>query len=527
MSLSAAISKILLVEDSPTDAFLAREELEASSASGSFDIAHTETLAEARELLREEKFDAIVLDLNLPDSDGFETFELLRDAAPDVALIVFSGQDDEELAMRAVKTGAQDYVVKGQRGLLPRVVRYAIERNRAQLERRQFEEQLVQAHKLEMVGRLSAGVAHDFNNILSVIMGYNDLILSRVENDDALRGYAEEVRHAAQLASGVTRQLLIFSRRERLEPLFLDLNDVIRGMERMLRRLAGENIDFTLALEEEIGRVHADPSFIGQVIMNLVVNARDAMPGGGSLVIGTGRVVVEPGDALGKNPGLAPGAYAMFSVRDTGCGIPEAVRTHMFEAFFTTKEKDQGTGLGLAICQNVIEQSGGAISVESEPGQGAVFRVYLPLAEERKARFASGGLEPSVLKGSETVLLVEDEPAVRQVASTVLEDMGYRVLLASNGEEGLRVAEDHEGSPIRLVVTDLVMPRMGGRMMAEWLKCLDPELKIVFTSGYVAEVESSTNLPEMDMAFLPKPYTPDALTRLVREMLNCSTEKLI
>jgi signal transduction histidine kinase len=389
MHMNAEILKVLLVEDSPTDAFLSREELAMPAAWGRFEVVHVETFAEAGEQMRAQSFDAILLDLNLPDSDGFETFERLHGATPDIAIIVLSGQNDEMLATRAVKAGAQDYMVKGQRGLLPRVVHYAIERNRAQLERRRFEEQLVQAHKLEMVGRLSAGVAHDFNNILSVIMGYNDLILGRVEDDDCLCGYAEEIRHAAQLASGLTRQLLIFSRSERLEPAILDLNDVIRDMDRMLRRLAGEDIEFTLRLDETIGHVHADSGFIGQVIMNLVVNARDAMPGGGSLMIETENVVVSRGGTLDGGSALAPGPYVMFSVRDTGCGLSDAVRARIFEAFFTTKEKDQGTGLGLAICQNVIEQSGGYISVESELGKGTIFRVYLPRVGEKEVRFTS------------------------------------------------------------------------------------------------------------------------------------------
>jgi signal transduction histidine kinase len=405
--MNAEILRVLLVEDSPTDAFLAREELAQPAAWGSFDVARAETLEEALERLGEQTFDAIVLDLNLPDCDGFETFERLRAGAPDTALVVLSGQDDELLATRAVKAGAQDYVVKGQGGLLPRVVHYAIERNRAQLERRRFEEQLVQARKLEMVGRLSAGVAHDFNNILSVIMGYNDLILSLVEEDEALRGYAEEIRHSAQLASGLTRQLLIFSRREELAPTLVDLNDVLRDMERMLRRLAGTDVDFALSLDDTIGRVHADSGFIGQVIMNLVVNARDAMPGGGALTIGTETVLLRPGDALVTGAGLAPAPHAVIPVRDTGQGIAAEVRERIFEAFFTTKEKDQGTGLGLAICQNIVEQSGGAIAVESSPGCGTTFRVHLPIVPEREER-------PAETHAGDDAFVMDGEPLIAE-----------------------------------------------------------------------------------------------------------------
>jgi signal transduction histidine kinase len=517
----AEVIKVLLLEDSPSDTFLVCEELSVPAIWGAFNVEHVETLADALAVLATAEFDAIVLDLNLPDSDGFETFTRLYGAVPDTAVIVLSGQDDELLATRAVKAGAQDYVVKGQGGLLPRVVRYAVERTRAQVERRKLEEQFVQAHKMEMVGRLSAGVAHDFNNILSVIMGYNDLMLSRFDPEDSMRNHAEEIQHAAERAAALTRQLLIFSRQETLEPSILNVNDVIRGMDKMLRRLAGEDIEFVLHLEDRIGRIHADSGFIGQILMNLVVNARDAMPNGGKLRIETAQMKIGAGATAtaGSFSRPVPGSYAVLSVIDTGCGMTDAVRSRIFEAFFTTKDKDQGTGLGLAICQNIVEQSGGHISVESEPGRGATFRIFFPLVD-REIEAVNTGPDRPLPGGNETVLVVEDEPAVRHLTSTILGEMGYTVLMASNGEEGLRVAEDHSGEPIRLVLTDVVMPRMGGRTMAESLRCVDPDIKIVFTSGYAEKVAAQRHWKDDDVAFLPKPYTPDSLTRKVRETLN-------
>jgi hypothetical protein len=389
-------------------------------------------------------------------------------------------------------------------------------------ERRQLEAQFIEAQKMDVIGQLASGVAHDFNNILAVIMGYSDLLVAQLGGDSPLRNYAEEIRHASSRAARLTQQLLVFSRKQLVQPVVLDLNVVVRDLEKMLRRLIDEHIEMTLVPEKQIGRIKADSGYIGQVLMNLVINARDAMPEGGKLTIATSNVTLDESHAR-AHKNARPGDYVMLSVNDTGTGMTEEVKAHLFEAFFTTKPLGKGTGLGLATCRTIVEQCVGHISFTSEIGKGTTFRIYFPRVDEpldTDTQIIKAGPLPH---GTETLLVVEDDPSVRHLARSVLGAQGYTVLSAANGQDALRVVHEHV-EPIRLVVTDVIMPLMGGKAMAEWLKATYPDLKILFTSGYTDDAIAHHGVLEADIQFLAKPYTPAALVCKVRAMLDNETD---
>jgi two-component system, cell cycle sensor histidine kinase and response regulator CckA len=388
---------------------------------------------------------------------------------------------------------------------------------------KQLEAQMHQAQKMEAIGQLAGGVAHDFNNILSVIIGYCEMITADLNPDNPLHTYAVEIRHAADHATGLTRQLLVFSRKQKVQPVVLDLNDTVRDLNKILRRLIGENIEMSVVPGNQAGHIMADPGHVGQVLMNMAVNARDAMPNGGKLIIATSNVTLDE-HYTRTHAGVTPGDYVMLSISDTGAGMTPEVKARMFEALFTTKPAGKGTGLGLATCQTIVQQSGGHIDVESEIGKGATFRIYFPRVNQ-SVESVGGPIQTGPLpRGTETVLLVEDEPSVRNLAANVLEALGYPVLRANNGQEALRLVREYEGPPICLVVTDVIMPQMGGKVMADWLKTTDPELKILFTSGYTDDAIAQQGVLEPGVAFLAKPYTPEALARKVRAMLDHVTD---
>lgn len=390
---------------------------------------------------------------------------------------------------------------------------------RAEKRTERAEAQFIESQKMEVVGQLAAGVAHDFNNILGVIIGYSDLLGPEIKSNGPGRNYLEEIRHASERAAGLTRQLLIFSRKQTVQPVVLGLNDAVKDLDKMLRRLIDENIEFTIIPGKQIGLVKADSGYVGQVLMNLVVNARDAMPNGGKLTIATNNVTLDEHYAR-THPDAVPGDYVMLSVSDTGTGITDEVKGRLFEAFFTTKPKGKGTGLGLATCQTILKQSGGHIGVYSELGKGTTFKAYFPRVDQPLDVIATSSQAGPLPRGTETLLFVEDEPAVRHLACSVLEAQGYNVLRANNGEEGLRVALNLKGQPIRLVVTDVIMPLMGGQEMAQRLKSAYPNLKIIFTSGYTDDAIAHHGVLDPGVAFLSKPYAPAILARKVREVLD-------
>jgi signal transduction histidine kinase len=380
------------------------------------------------------------------------------------------------------------------------------------------EEQLRQSQKMEAVGQLAGGVAHDFNNLLTVIIGYTDLLIERCGHDRVSLQSAEMVRKAGEQAAALTRQLLAFSRKQILQPRVIDVNALITEMEKLLRRVIGEHIDVRTILDAQHSRVKADPSQLEQVLINLGVNARDAMPGGGVLTVRTTEVLLNE-ESSRVQAGLQSGKYVLIAVTDTGDGMDRETQERIFEPFFTTKGPGKGTGLGLATVYGIIKQSGGGIAVESAPGRGASFRIYLPLEDAPldPPRAHAPPVEPSTKK--ETILVVEDEEIVRKLICDVLKRHGYNVLCAERGSEALRMAEEHPG-PIHLLLTDVVMPEMNGYELARRIEILRPEARIVYVSGY-SNVESST---EGEAERLQKPFTPQELAGRVREMLSRSPD---
>jgi PAS domain S-box-containing protein len=381
------------------------------------------------------------------------------------------------------------------------------------------DEQLRQSQKLEAVGQLAGGVAHDFNNLLTVIAGYGDLLIRQLHGNDSARRKVEEIKRAAERAAGLTRQLLAFSRRQVLQPKAIDLNALINDTGKMLRRLIGENIEFVTVLRNEAGLIFADPGQVEQVLVNLVVNARDAMPDGGKLVIQTASVELDE-SYTNMHVAVTPGQYVMLAVSDTGTGMDAETQARIFEPFFTTKEVGKGTGLGLSTVYGIIKQSGGNVWVYSESGKGTTFKIYFPrVAVETRAPRAVEVERAELPRGTETILLVEDEPVVRALSRTVLEDGGYIVLEASNGEEALRVCEQYAG-PLHLVVTDVVMPKLGGRALVEKIAERFPDAYVLYMSGYTDEAIVHHGVLDSGTNFLEKPFTPDALLRKVREVLD-------
>ncbi len=607
--------RVLLVEDNPGDARLFTELLRDAGASH-LTMVHADRLAAALDHLNNDSFDVMLLDLSLPDADGLDTLVRAHAHAPKIPIVVLTGHDDEALAVRAVRAGAQDYLVKGRVDgeLLVRSIRYASERGRSLealerreehyrsliensldlisilnldgtiryaspsherllgypacdlvgrnvlsfvhqedsarvqsalvngnhgravecrvyhrdgslrvlesfsrdlshvagvngmvvnsrdiTERKRLEEQLHHSQRLEAVGRLAGGVAHDFNNLLMVINGYSHMLLDAMHPSDPARLDLEQVVKASERAADLTRQLLAFSRRQGVRASLVDLNALVREMDRMLRRVLGEEIELGVNLEPQLKSVCADPGQIEQVILNMVVNARDAMPGGGKLTLET------------RNAGTPARDCVTLTVRDTGIGMDAPVLSRIFEPFFTTKE--HGTGLGLATSYGIIKENGGDLRVESAPGKGTTFRIELPVAPQAADQLEAG-TKAKAANGTETILLVEDQDGVRRVVETMLKRHGYHVLSSASSKDALAAADQHSGV-IHLLITDMVMPGMSGRKMAECLVERRPNMKVLYVSGYGDAAISAS-----DSHFLQKPFSTDELATKVREMLK-------
>jgi signal transduction histidine kinase len=429
--------------------------------------------------------------------------------------------DKDLLAMMATIGGQIGQFIDRKRAeqqLCESEKRFQAERQQSEEKLRQTEEQFRQVQKMEAIGRLAGGVAHDFNNLLTIILGYSDLMLGKLDPGDSMRELIVQIKSAGDRAASLTRQLLAFSRQQVLAPKILDLNVIVTDTEKMLRRLIGEDITLATALDPRLGLVKADPGQIEQVIMNLVVNARDAMPEGGKLTIETRNVELDEIYAQG-HPEVRRGDYAMLGVSDTGCGMDETIKARIFEPFFTTKGAGKGTGLGLATVYGIVKQSGGSIYVYSEVGRGTSFKIYLPLVEEKIPSAKCQTDLRKVPPGKETLLLVEDEEAVRAITRHVLQLCGYTILEASHGAEAIKICENNPG-PIHLLMTDVVMPGMGGRQLAETLLSRQPDMKVLYLSGYTDDAVVRHGVLEAGANFLQKPFTPGSLAQKVREILD-------
>ena len=404
------------------------------------------------------------------------------------------------------------------------IVRDITERKRAEVALQKTEAQLRQAQKVESIGQLAGGIAHDFNNLLTVINSYSDMLLSEIEYHNPLHHGLAEIKEAGYRAATLTHQLLAFSRQQVLKPKVLDLNALVENIMKLLRRLIGENINLSICPAPNLGRVKADPTQIEQVIMNLTVNARDAMPQGGQLTIETTNI--ELADTTSSKQGsMLSGSYVMLTVNDTGCGMDANTQARVFEPFFTTKEPGRGTGLGLSTAYGIVKQSGGYIDFSSEVGKGSMFRIYLPQVEDEVEPSEPAHACPEVLRGTETILLVEDDETIRAVGQTILQRHGYTILKAGDAKEALHLAGKHQG-PIHLLFTDVVMPGLSGPDLAECLTSIRPDTKVLYTSGYTDKVRTQHNLMGLSNAFLQKPFTPETLTRKVREVLDSVPEPL-
>jgi PAS domain S-box-containing protein len=385
-------------------------------------------------------------------------------------------------------------------------------------ERRVLEQQLRMGQKMEAVGRLSGVIAHDFNNLLGVILGYIQVIKRSLDSGNSIYEYAEEVEKASHRAVALTRQLLAFSRQQVLEPVILNLNTLVSDMQKMLPRLIGEDIDLNLILEPNISLVKADPGQVEQVLMNLAVNARDAMPDGGKLTIQTADSEIDVAFAR-EHPGSVPGKYVRLTVKDTGTGIDPDIQSQIFEPFFTTKGRDKGTGLGLATVYGIVKQSNGYITVDSEKGKGASFAVYLPRMEQAASAPIKSSPESLTTRGCENVLLVEDAEPLRKLAQLFLKENGYQVMAAADGSEALEVAAQFPG-PIHLLLTDVVMPGINGRVLAERLAPNHPGMKVLYMSGYTDSFIAGHGVLEPGTHLLRKPFTEEVLARKVRDLLD-------
>jgi PAS domain S-box-containing protein len=390
---------------------------------------------------------------------------------------------------------------------------------RAEAAKQRLEEQLRQSQKMEAIGQLAGGVAHDFNNLMTIILGQCESLLANLPEDHPIRHPAAMIYHAGERAASLTRQLLAFSRQTVLEAKVLDLNTVVTDAERLLRRLIGEDIQLTVQLDPRVGRVKADPDQLQQVVVNLALNSRDAMPDGGKLTIETGTVELNIADADPQQAGFGQRHFVMLKVSDTGCGMTRDERSHIFEPFYTTKSQGKGTGLGLSVVHGIIKQSGGQIEVDSGVGAGTTFKILLPETDEAGPSEIRETDHATIQGGTETLLIVEDEDAVREISTVCLESLGYKVLAAASDREAVRIAENHRGQ-IDMLVSDVVLPGMNGRQLANTLRDRMQNLKVLFISGYTADIVLRRGVLEGEVDFLEKPFTPSLLASRIRVVLD-------
>ncbi len=508
--------RVLIIEDSAEDAELMATEIEAAGFQPIY--RRVETRDEMMVALTEDPWDVAISDYTLPRFSGAEALAILSQQAPQIPLLIVSGTLDDEQAVVAMRQGASDYLLKDRLGRLGPAIKRALDERKREEALRSAEERLRQAQKMEAIGLLAGGVAHDFNNLLTVISGFAELGTLSLPPEHQVQTYLAEILQAGEQAALMTQQLLAFSRRQVLQPVVLNVNSVVQTMERILRRLIGEDIELTTRLDPALGRIRADPGQVEQIILNLTVNARDAMPDGGQLIIETANVELAA-TSVPAEPALVPGPCVSLSVSDTGVGMPPEVQSRIFEPFFTTKPTGQGTGLGLSTVYGIVQQSGGTVHVYSELGHGTTLRIYFPRWTDDDVTSAGTKRDITLWSGTERILLVEDDPRVREMARTVLESCGYTVIEATCPEEALaRLAA--QPAPIDLLATDVVMPGMSGPDLAQRLAIHAPELRVLYMSGYTPDIAVRRGLQAAGVDFLGKPFTPITLAQKVREVLD-------
>ena len=521
-AVSTGVVTVLHLEDEARDARLIERQLSIDGID--CEVVRVDDEAGFRAAVSRGGFDIILADHSLPDFTGLEALRIAREACPGIPFICVSGSLGEELAIDALKSGATDYVLKHRLSRLGPAVRRALQesaerdkRRRAESEVAALENQLRHSQKLEAVGQLAGGIAHDFNNLLTVINGYCERLLVMAPDGDPMTADLDLIHKAGQRAASLTRQLLAFSRRQVLQPKLIELNSIVIDIERILRRVIGEQVTVVTRLDSSLGVTQADPGQIEQVIMNLAINARDAMPDGGVLTVETANVTID-GSGPPRFP-LRPGRYVMLAVRDTGVGMDAVTASRIFEPFFTTKEAGKGTGLGLSTVYGILMQSGGDVAVESTPGAGTTMRVFLPMVDGVPVAPAAPPPGP-MPRGSETLLLVEDEDFVRELVREFLQASGYTVIEASSAEDAIAIIENEDTPPIDLLVTDVVLPGLNGARLAEQLKSRMPRLEALYISGYPGDSMFRGESFDPGTSFLAKPFTRHVLTRKVREILN-------
>jgi two-component system cell cycle sensor histidine kinase/response regulator CckA len=507
--------RALLVEDSEDDALLLIRELRR----GGYDIVHhrVDSAQSMHAALDSGKWDIVLSDHSMPNFSGTEALSLLRSRNVDVPFIFVSGTIGEEMAVSALRAGAQDYLLKGNLKRLLNAVDRALREADGRRERRRLETQVNQLQRFEAIGRLAGGIAHDFNNVLGSILGWAELGQGDLPEGHRARDRLVKIRAQAERAAALTRQLLAFARRQVLQPQNLDVNALVGESISLMGKVIGENVQIDLVLAPDLEPAWADASQIEQIVMNLCINARDAMPHGGSLRITTERAEVKPGSEEYRSY-FKPGRYVLLTVADTGTGMDPATLEHIFEPFFTTKEVGKGTGLGLATVYGIVKQHNGFIEVESELNQGTRFRVYLPVgagtvaARERKP-------VSELCRGTETILIAEDNDDLREAAREMIEALGYRVLLAHDGEEAVQLFSENS-SGVNLVLLDVVMPKMGGPAALAAMAAIRPDVPAIFTTGYANEADSLAAIGKKRTAILQKPYGTATLGQQIRALLD-------
>jgi len=510
---------LLLIENDPANARRICEALhESGFESEGFDLQWVDRLQSGLEHVSGTRTDLVLLNLSLPDAQGLSTMKRFQSQAPDVPIVILTDTADDAVAIEALQLGAQDCIRKDdfQERLFGRSIRYALERA---LERKRFESQITQTQKMDALGRLAGGVAHDFNNLLTVILGHAELQLTELHIDSPARRHTMTIITAADRAASLTRQLLAFSRKGANRPEILNIGKTVGELGKMLRRVIPERIEMTVNSAPALGLIKADPTHIEQVVMNLVINARDAMPNGGKLLIEASNITITETDPEWHDP-IAPGHYVSLTVTDNGVGMDEESRHKIFEPFFTSKPPGEGTGLGLAMVYGIVAQSGGQIRVCSKPGLGTMFMVYFPRVLDSTAPLPPAADAQPIRKGIETILLVEDEKNLRTLVESFLTGWGYNVLIAADGEEALTICREIEGR-VDLVITDMVMPNISGVELVRQIRRLRPETPYIYMSGYPAEMAGHNIAIDPDF-YIQKPFSPSQLSRMLEQVFENS-----